>query len=63
MRKREIKVLKRYDPTFKLGKIKGEPVEYEKLFEIRGPASEADGKANRQAAVDKEKKRPDTKGS
>ena len=58
-----MKKFKKYDPTFKLGKLKGEPVEFEKLFEIEGSTSEADGKANRKVMIDKKGKRPKTKGS
>lgn len=61
MKKHEIKVIKWDDPILKRGKLKGVPVEYEKLFEIPGSASEADGKANRKAAADKKRKRPKTK--
>ena len=61
MKKRKIRVLKWDDPILKRGKLRGEPVEYEKLFEVEGSTREADAKANRKAMIDK--KRSKTKGS
>jgi hypothetical protein len=63
VKKHEIKVIKWDDPILKRGKLKGYPVEYEKLFDLPGSASETDGEANQRAAADKKRKRPKTKGS
>ena len=46
MRKRKIKRLVHYDPTFKVGKLKiDNPSKFEKLFEMPDPSNATDGKA------------------